>query len=126
MDHNLFHFIAKCCTSLEEIKIEIISSYFSSNSKYDFELLEIKELIIAKTYRSLYKAELFIETKDYGVSQVGVSIIGSYIRKLYTNLKPQEYGFLIDNCMINPNTEEGKGASVRWDYQTNQLIIEEL
>ena len=64
-----------------------------------------------------------VETSDYGVPQIGISILHNLFKILY--LKGNEHKLEIKTIIVHPHTN-GKGAIVNWDPLEQDLKITEL
>ena len=95
-------YIRLCCDGMYQKCVEpekILTSYLKPN-----------------TYTSYVK---FI-VKDYGVPEVGVDLIASYVEQLFKHCD----GLTIDAVIIHPKTDPpAMGALIKWDYVNNCAVI---
>jgi hypothetical protein len=61
--------------------------------------------------------------KDYGVIQVGVSIINNWMTQLFTE---PDNGVLVEAIIAHPISNIVSGALIQWDHVNDSPIIYEL
>ncbi len=74
--------------------------------------VELDDVIIIHLKNHIHLSYLTIITKDYGVIDVGVSLMATWIDTMYKYC----YDFLIDIIIIHPKFNLTNGAIIRWDY----------
>jgi hypothetical protein len=62
-----------------------------------------------------------MEVKDYGVPQVGIDIVASWIEAMYRHC----VNFTIDTMIVHPKADPpANGAVIRWDYDNDRPIVQ--
>jgi len=125
VEHNVFRFTI-WCTVLSTSPNSIYNHFVNSADKLAHKSIRVVGIIINQPKDGNYIVDLKLEVRDYGVGQVGVDIIGEYIRQIYYDQhKKEKYAINIDACKIHP-CEGGKGAFIRWNRDKNEVVVDEI
>jgi len=123
VDHNHYYFTIRCFVN-EFLTAPHIIGYFNhiANS-LPHKQAQIIETATANCGECVYLAYLTLEVRDYGVGQAGIDIAVNFIREIYSDCSEDRGGFHIDIMVVYHNR---KGAIIRWNYQLNEPIVEEI
>lgn len=124
MDHNLFKFTIRCkIDESKPVKSATLNYLWSITDNLGSNLASLDD-VYALPYgrKSLSYVKLYAH--DYGVIQVGISIINYWIVKLFTG--STDSGVLVEAVVAHPMNELVSGALIQWDRENDSPIIHEL
>jgi len=118
--HNNFKFTIRFVDSKTREK-GFLNEYIQlcCNGMYQ-DCTEPEEILTTEVEQNIYITYMTLIVKDYGVPEVGVDLVASWIKQLYEHCD----GFIVDTVIIHPKTNPpAMGAIVQWDYTNNCPII---
>lgn len=125
MNHNIFCFDLTCKTFNNNPVQYILIDYFSDQADLiNDHGAQASNFEIEQTGLGEFEVIFMLQVHDYGVSQVGVHLLGAYLRKVYEGVLSGETGFEIQRCDVIHSS--GRGASIGWDAIKNEPIINDL
>lgn len=125
MDHNIFCFDLICQTlSNDPVQYDLIDYFSDQADLINDHGTYASDFEIEQTSPQEFEIIFILQVRDYGVSQVGVHLLGAFLREVYEGVLAGETNFEIRSCEIIHSS--GRGVSISWDINKNEPIIHDL
>ena len=124
MEHNTFDFIVTCSGDRNYPANYYLYDYFTDCAESDNAAFEVEGMAVQESGIGLWTVTFKLVVRDYGIAQIGMHLVGAYLRSVYEPIYEGETEFIIDECVFYHTT--GRGARIDWDDANSKPIIERV